>query len=57
MNIKAIREQLMMTQTEFADLVGVSMQSISNWETGKSKPYAKNLRVIAKICKENGIKI
>lgn len=57
MNIKAIREQLMLTQSEFADLVGVTFQSISNWETGKSKPYAKHKRVIAKVCKEKGVRI
>ena len=57
MNIKAIREQLMLTQIEFAKLIGVTYQSISNWETGKSKPYAKHKRVIAKVCKEKGIRI
>lgn len=57
MNIKAIREQLMLTQSEFADLIGVTFQTISNWETGKSKPYAKRKRTIVKICKKKGINI
>lgn len=57
MNIKAIREQLMLTQIEFAELIGVTFQTISNWETGKSKPYARHKRVIAKVCKEKGIRI
>ena len=56
MNIKAIREQLMLTQQEFADLVGVTFHTVSNWERGKAKPYAIYKRKVVEICKENGIK-
>ena len=39
--IKNLRLKLMMTQTEFAKLVGVSFLSINRYENGKSKPTFK----------------
>ena len=51
MNIKEIREKLCLTQTEFAKLLGVSMQSISNWECGKAKISIKCKRKILLLCK------
>jgi putative transcriptional regulator len=38
MNIKEIRKQLGMTSQEFATVVGVSISTVSRWETGRSKP-------------------
>ena len=32
--IKQIREKLVLSQGEFAKLLGVSRQTVSNWETG-----------------------
>ena len=55
MNIKAIREELMLTQSEFAELVGVTFHTVSNWERGKAKPYLFNKREIIKLCEEKGI--
>lgn len=57
MNIKAIREKLCLTQTEFAQVLGVSMQSVSNWECGQNKISIKCKRKIIKLCKEKGLKI
>lgn len=37
-SIKKIREQLEMTQTEFAALIGVHLQTIARWENHKSGP-------------------
>jgi DNA-binding transcriptional regulator YiaG len=42
-----IRTKLKLTQTEFAQLLGVSMHTVSSWEIGKSYPRAG---VKAKIC-------
>ena len=52
MDIKTIRNQLCLTQTEFAKLLGVSMQSISNWECGKSEISIKCKRKLLRLCKE-----
>jgi putative transcriptional regulator len=37
-DVKAIREKLGMTQTEFADAFGFSVSSLRNWEQGRRRP-------------------
>ena len=51
-NIRRYREGLCMEQKEFARLLGVPTSTISNWETGFSKP---TLNVIVPVCKVLGI--
>jgi putative transcriptional regulator len=36
--VKAIRTQLRMTQTEFADMFGFTISSVRNWEQRKRTP-------------------
>ncbi|MFH0988492.1 MAG: helix-turn-helix transcriptional regulator [bacterium] len=36
--ILSLREELELTQIEFAERVGVRQATISNWETGKKAP-------------------
>lgn len=57
MNIdtKKIREQLFLTQAEFAKLIGLSEVAISKWERGINKPTLKHLKVIVEIARDNGI--
>lgn len=55
MNIKKIREKLLLTQKEFADLFGVSLISVGNWELRNVEPRAKTKRKIIEYCKLNGI--
>lgn len=55
--IKVLREKLMLTQTEFANLLGVSFVSINRWENDKNKPNMKIRRKIIELCKENQIDI
>jgi len=38
MNVKRLRRKLRMTSQELATVVGVSISTVSRWETGKSKP-------------------
>jgi len=47
--IKNLRLKLMMTQTEFAKLVGVSFLSINRYENGKSKPTFKVQRKLTEL--------
>ena len=42
------RKKAGLSQTDLADAVGVSRQSVSKWETGESAPEAGNLLLIAK---------
>ena len=46
--IKELRKKLILTQTEFAELLGVSFQSINRWEKGKHEPTIKIKRKLAK---------
>lgn len=38
LNVKQLRKRLGMTSQELATTVGVSISTVSRWETGKSKP-------------------
>ncbi len=53
--VKELREKLILTQQEFANLLGVSFASINRWETGRHKPTIKVKRKIVELCKENNI--
>ena len=45
MNIKEIREKLGMTQQKMAEELGVSVQTICNWEAGKKIASTKKLQI------------
>ncbi len=38
LDIKAIRQQLDQSQSEFAMMIGVSVATLQNWEQGRRKP-------------------
>lgn len=38
LDVKAIRTQLHQSQREFAQLIGVSVGTLQNWEQGRRKP-------------------
>ena len=38
LDIKAIRKKLHVSQTEFAHLIGVSIDTLQNWEQGRREP-------------------
>lgn len=44
--IKDIREKLLLSQSEFAELIGVSRQTVSNWEKGNWKITEKHWKKI-----------
>jgi len=46
---KAIRRGLGLTQTQFADMIGVSVSSLRNWEQGRRRPVgpARALLIVA----------
>ena len=53
--VKQIREKLIITQGDLAELLGVSFASINRWETGKHEPTIKTKRKIVELCKINNI--
>jgi putative transcriptional regulator len=55
--IKELRKKLILTQTEFAELLGVSFQSINRWEKGKHEPTIKVKRKLDTYFKQHGIEV
>lgn len=54
---KKLREKLLLTQTEFADFLGVSLPTVCRWERGAYEPTMKLKRKIVELCKENNVSI
>lgn len=55
--IKAIRLKLLMSQTEFASLLGVSFATVNRWENGKTEPSYRAQRKFEQLCREKKISI
>ena len=51
--IKQLREYLCLSQTEFAQLLGVSFVSVNRWENGHFEPTIKAKRKLIMLIKEN----
>ena len=54
--IKKIREELLITQTEFAELVGSSFVSVNRWENGHCIPTIRTRRKIKQLMKQYNIR-
>lgn len=46
-NLKKLRQQRNWTQQQMADVLFVTRQAVSNWETGKNMPDLATLQIIA----------
>lgn len=44
--VKALRERLGLTQTEFARTVGADVRSVARWESGESQPSGSAVGVL-----------
>ncbi len=55
--IKAIREALGMTQTEFAAALGTSFHAVYGWEHDRRHPKYETMRKINDLAKKHGVKI
>ena len=51
-DIRAIRERLGLSQSEFALMIGVSVSTLRNWEQGRRTPEGP-ARALLKIVEEN----
>ena len=54
-DIKVIRQKSLLSQEAFAKILGVSFTTVNRWETGKSKPSYKTMKLIDDYCKVNSI--
>ena len=53
--IKTIRETLLVTQAELAQMIGVSFATVNRWENGHFEPSIRQKRMIRQICQKNHI--
>ena len=53
--IKQLRQRLFMSQTAFAQELGVSYTTVNRWEMERAKPTYKTMKLIDDYCKEKGI--
>lgn len=53
--IKAIRENLLVTQTELAEILGVSFATVNRWEKGHHVPGIKQKCALRELCKKSKI--
>lgn len=54
-DIKVIRQKCLLSQQDFAKVLGVSFATINRWESGKSKPTYKTMKLIDEYCKKHNI--
>ena len=54
-DIKRIRHKCLMSQTEFAEALGVSFATVNRWESGRSKPNFKTMKLIHVFCESQRI--
>lgn len=55
--VKDLRDKLIMTQADFAKMLGVSFTSINRWENGQNRPTTVARKQIVQLCKENNIEL
>ena len=55
--IQELREKMILSQAELAELLGVSFASVNRWEQGHHEPTIKSKRKIVALCKKHKIKI
>ena len=55
--IKCLRKKLLLSQIEFAKLIGVAFVTVNRWESGNNFPTFKNKRKLARLFKEHRIEV
>lgn len=53
--IKNIRQQQFLSQEAFAKELGVSFATVNRWESGKTRPTYKTMKLIDGYCRCNNI--
>lgn len=53
--IKALRNKLLVTQTELARMLKVSYATVNRWENGHFEPTVAKKRAIRDLCKKSGV--
>ena len=53
--IKQIRQTRFLSQEAFAKELGVSFATVNRWESGKTKPTYKTMKLFDDFCRRNNI--
>ena len=53
--IKQIRQQRFLSQEAFAKELGISFATVNRWESGKTKPTYKTMKLLDNYCRSNNI--
>ena len=53
-NVKRLRRRLRMTSQELATTLGVSISTVSRWETGKNKPSRLAIAQLKRLSDKGG---
>lgn len=53
--IKQIRQRHFLSQEAFAKELGVSFATVNRWESGKTKPTYKTMKLLDDYCKKSGL--
>ena len=53
--IKSIRRKCLLSQSGFADALGVSFSTVNRWENGKATPNYQALKKIKDFCDKNDL--
>jgi len=51
----AVRTELGLSQAQLAELLGIDQSSISNWETGKTKPSGPSRMLLQRLLAEHRV--
>lgn len=54
-DIRELRQKCFLSQEAFAKELGVSFATVNRWESGKTKPTYKTMKLIDGFCKKNMI--
>lgn len=54
-NIREIRQKRFLSQEAFAKELGVSFATVNRWESGKTKPTYKTMKLIDDFCRCHSI--
>ena len=55
--VKKLREKMLVTQQEMAEILGVSFASVNRYENGKTVPTMKVKRKIVELCRKNKVEL
>ena len=55
--IKQLRKKLLVSQTELAEMLGISFASVNRYENGKSNPTIRVQRKLRDLFKKAGMKV